>query len=246
MPLSNAERQRRHRERAKASTTRISFSISTDAATALDALAEQTGTTKRNALEAAILRARPALPHNQNPEHQRLFQIPEPVTSASTDLVAPTLPEPQTVTVTGDREVDACLWLASVCKTATDPAVLDRAAEAASRITTPAKEIEDRYANWLRNQTDGHPMQIAFAVIGAGDLKRQIEAARERIIVYREGLAVFGSYRAAMQDTPAEQMILHTIGPLPDGHEWDWKPHERDRLFERSVNPVSLTEVCDE
>ncbi|MCK7578823.1 MAG: hypothetical protein MZV65_25910 [Chromatiales bacterium] len=51
-----------------------------------------------------------------NPEHRRLFAIPQAKPSDSTALVAPTLPEPRTVT--GDREVDAMLWLKEVRQTA--------------------------------------------------------------------------------------------------------------------------------
>jgi hypothetical protein len=244
MALSTAERQRRYRERAKASTARVSFSISIDAATALDALASQTGTTKRNALEAAILSARPEPALPRNPEHQRLFSIPTPAPSTERALVSAPLPDPEAIT--GDRELDAVLWLGHVIKTAVEPAVLDRAAEAASQITTPAKEIEQRYADWLQRQPGAHPFQIAFAVVGAGDLEKQIERARERISVYREGLALFGSHEAAMMPTPAEQMILDTIAPLPDGEHWNWTPDELARLFARSINPASLTEVVNE
>ncbi|EGV28067.1 hypothetical protein ThidrDRAFT_4099 [Thiorhodococcus drewsii AZ1] len=179
-----------------------------------------------------------------NPEHQRLFTIPEPQVSQSTAISVRTLPEQQAVT--GDHEVDACLWLREVCKTATDPAVLELALEAAQRIEAPAKEIEDRYAAWMRRQPGVHPLQVAFASFNMADIAHQVERARERIAVYAEGLAVFGSYAAAMRETPAERMVFDTIGPLPDGGVWTLGKDVLGELFARSVNPVTLTEVAAE
>ena len=76
-----------------------------------------------------------------NPEHRRLFAIPTAKPSCSTALAAPSLPEARVIT--GDREVDAMLWLKEVCQTARDVAIVDKALEAAAKIKTPAKAIED-------------------------------------------------------------------------------------------------------
>ncbi|MCK7578824.1 MAG: hypothetical protein MZV65_25915 [Chromatiales bacterium] len=99
---------------------------------------------------------------------------------------------------------------------------MDRALEAAAKIQTPAKAIEDRYVSWLRRQPGLHPMQIVFASIGVADIERHAETARERIAKHAEGMAAFGSYTAAMSDTPAEGMVFETIGAVLDGEEL-WK-----------------------
>ena len=53
---------------------------------------------------------------NDNPRHRALFALPAIQASTSTALVVPTLP-PQAV-VTGDKEVDAVIWLREVIATA--------------------------------------------------------------------------------------------------------------------------------
>jgi hypothetical protein len=180
-----------------------------------------------------------------NPEHRRLFAIPTAKPSARPPLAAPQLPEARTIT--GDREVDAMLWLKEVCQTARDVAIVDRALEAAAKIQTPAKAIEDLYTAWLRRQPDLHPMQIAFASIGIADIERHAETARERIAKHAEGMAAFGSYEVAMRDTPAEGMVFMTMGVVMDGEElWRAKPDRLAVLFAESVNPASLSECLAE
>jgi hypothetical protein len=216
--LSGAERQRRYRERQK--------SRHSDANT-----------------PASIPVTRNEKPGN--PEHRRLFAIPHPKPSDSTALAVPQLPEARTVT--GDREVDAMLWLKEVCQTARDVAIVDRALEAAAKIQTPAKAIEDRYVAWLRLQPELHPLQIAFASIGIADIERHAETARERIAKHAEGMAAFGSYEVAMNDTPAERMVFETVGAVLDGEElWRAKSDRLGALFTESVNPATLTECMAE
>jgi hypothetical protein len=216
--LSGAERQRRYRERQK--------SRHSDANT-----------------PASIPVTRNEKPGN--PEHRRLFAIPHPKPSDSTALAVPQLPEARTVT--GDREVDAMLWLKEVCQTARDVAIVDRALEAAAKIQTPAKAIEDRYVAWLRLQPELHPLQIAFASIGIADIERHAETARERIAKHAEGLAAFGSYTAAMSDTPAEGMVFMTMGVVMEGEElWRAKPDRLAALFAESVNPATLSDCLSE
>lgn len=215
--LSGAERQRRYMARLKA------------------------GVTDGNP-------ARPAIhvtDEKGNPEHRRLFTIPTAKPSDSNALAVPSLPEARVIT--GDREVDAVLWLKEVCQSARDVAIVDRALEAAAKIKTPAKSIEDRYVAWLRRQPDLHPMQIAFASIGVADTERHAETARERIAKHAEGMAAFGSYAAAMRDTPAEVMVFETMGVILDGEElWRAKPDRLAVLFSESVNPATLSECLAE
>ncbi|NVZ08831.1 hypothetical protein HW932_06110 [Allochromatium humboldtianum] len=215
--LSGAERQRRYMARLKA------------------------GVTDGNTVRAGIR----VTDEKGNPEHRRLFIVPSGDISGSTALAVPQLPEARTIT--GDREVDAMLWLKEVCQTARDVAIVDKALEAAAKIQTPAKAIEDRYTAWLRLQPDLHPLQIAFASIGIADIERHAETARERIAKHAEGMAAFGSYAAAMSATPAERMVFETVGAVLDGEElWRAAPDRLDVLFAGSINPATLSECLAE
>ncbi|MFB1489355.1 MULTISPECIES: hypothetical protein [unclassified Thiocapsa] len=259
MPLTNAERQRLYRQRTASQLTRLNVPLNAQAATALEQIVRQTGKTKRAVVETVLIAASPneappdetlSLPHNElngnpgNLEHQRLFTIPEPLYSNETALTVPTLPE-QTI-VTGDREIDACLWLCEVCRTARNPHVLDLVLEAAERITTPSEEIERRYREWLQYQPNMDPLVMAFATFDMANIEVKVKKARERINNYNEYAAIFGSYPEAMMPTPAEQMVMHTIGALPDGDPWRLKQDTRKELFTRSVNPTTLSEVAAE
>lgn len=257
MALTNAERQRRYRQRAAQALTRLNVPLNTQAAEALNRLAQSTGRTKRSVVEESLIAAHVGQVSNagknpllcnglrrSNPEHQRLFTIPDPLCSNKTSLKEVILPEQQSVT--GDREVDACLWLANVCKTARDPHVLDLVLEAAQHITTPSEELEQRYVDWLKLQPNIHPLQMAFASMGMGNIEEKVEAARKRIAQYQEGAAIFGSYQQALLPTPAEQMVEHTAGELPEGDSWRLTQAQCATLFVRSVNPVALTEVAAE
>jgi hypothetical protein len=154
-------------------------------------------------------------PRRGNPDHQRLFAIPETPPSPCTDLAIRRLPEARRVT--GDAEVDAVLWLADVCKTAQDLRVLDLALEAAQRIRRPVAEIEQRYADWLRRQPGVSPLQVAFGSFGVANVVKKVEHARARLIGNTAGLAIFGTFQAAMEPTPAERMLETTAGAWPEG-----------------------------
>nr|WP_141657239.1 hypothetical protein [Thiocapsa sp. KS1] len=137
------------------------------------------------------------------------------------------------------------LWLGKVCKSATDTATLDKAVQAAKKIKTAPETLRNRYSKWLLEQGQG-AFQVAFAAMGLGDIDAKAEAARERIATNAEGIAVFGSYEAAMQPTEAEAMILETAGPMPPGYGYEWPPEAFAPIFARSVNPWTLSDVLAE
>ena len=178
-----------------------------------------------------------------NPKHQRLFARPKAPASASTALAVPELPKAQTVT--GDREVDALLWLREVCKHARDVHVLDLALQAAAKIQTPHKELEDRYTDWLKRQPGLHPLQVALSTLG--EIDKHVQGARERIRINAEGLTAFGSLDAALEPSAPEQMLERTAR-LPDDYEvWiRLDPEQLTAIFARSVNPATLTECATE
>lgn len=244
--LSSAERSRRHRAQAEAilaGTLEPSEAADSVLLLAFERAYRTHDRAQIGRLTRELLRRRnatpPAKPRPENLEHQRLFAIPTSPPSDSTALVAPTLPE-QTC-ITGDREVDALLWLGRVCKTTTDLAVLDKALEAAAKIQTPANDLEKRYSAWLMRQPGAHPMRTIFGSFGMADIQGKVERARQRIRVNAEGRAIFGTLEAALAPTPAEAMLEQTISEWPTGDFWNWSAEQLAEVFARSVNPVSLT-----
>ena len=77
-----------------------------------------------------------------NTRHRAMFTLPPLQSSGETLPAVQELP-PQEV-VTGDKEIDALLWLRLVIETG-EPARIAQAKEAAGRITTPPGELEQRY-----------------------------------------------------------------------------------------------------
>ncbi|AYN14303.1 hypothetical protein CHR29_03770 [Pseudomonas monteilii] len=151
-----------------------------------------------------------------NDQHRALFTLP-PI-SASTETL-PSVPElpPQEV-VTGDKEVDAVLWLRSIISTG-QAALIDRAMEGARKIRTPLDVLEKRYRDHLVATNPGHPF-AAMSSFGFADLDalaaRTIEQHRLRL----EGTARFGD--ALLADTEAEMFCIEAMrgleqsGPLLD------------------------------
>lgn len=137
-----------------------------------------------------------------NPAFRALFTLPPVRVSASTALVVPEMP-PQEI-VTGDREVDAVLWLQAVVKTG-NPDLIAKALQARRFIKTPMKVLGDRYAEYVMRQSNGDTMGAAFASMGFGELERKAAAATERATRRHEALARFGSVDALFEKTPAEQ-----------------------------------------
>lgn len=133
-----------------------------------------------------------------------LFTLPPMATSASTAVAVPEVPQQQAVT--GDREVDAVLWLQQVVKTG-NQALIDKALEAAKRITTPMKTLGERYAQHVARH-GGHPLQAAFASFGFGDLEDQAERAVRKAHDRHEALSRFGTLDALSADTPAEAICI--------------------------------------
>ena len=180
-----------------------------------------------------------------NPEHRALFTIPTPVVSDSTAL-AIARPLPKQERVTGDLEVDAALWLRQICQSAMDMATLDKALEGAKKITTPAKELEDRYAKFMQAQ-GAHPMQAVFGSFDMANIERHVEHARKRIEWNAVAMAVFGTYEAVMAPTPPEQMLQRsTPARLPKADSWQWTPEQMTKVFARAVNPSTLSEAVAE
>lgn len=158
------------------------------------------GTVKAICSRAGIFR--------DNPAHRALFSLP-PIRESSQTL--PAVPElPPKERVTGDTELDAVLWLRAVINTG-DAALIDKAMEAATRIKTPLKMLEDRYAAFLRATNPGNPF-ACLATVGFDDLQGLAKKAIERNCRRTEAQARFGG--ALFDPTPAELFCVEAMAGL--------------------------------
>ena len=135
-----------------------------------------------------------------NQAFRALFTLPPIQPSASTSLTVPEMPAPKVVT--GDREVDAVLWLQECVRTG-HQALIDKALEAAKKITTPMKDLGVRYGQYLMRQ-HGSSVMAAFGSMGFGELESQANSAIERQRKRHIALSRFGTEESLFSDTPAE------------------------------------------
>lgn len=143
-----------------------------------------------------------------NEAHRALFTLPPITASAETLPSAPELPPQQRVT--GDKEVDAVLWLRSIINTG-QAALIELAMEAAKKIKTSLKDLEKRYSDHLLANCNGNVF-ATFGSFGFADLEslaiRAIKQHRQRL----EGVARFGG--ALMDDTEAEVFCIEALRGL--------------------------------
>ncbi|MGO0632059.1 hypothetical protein ACTORR_18900 [Pseudomonas sp. SAR267] len=146
--------------------------------------------------------------YRDNEQHRVLFTLP-PI-SASTETL-PSVPElpPQEV-VTGDKEVDAVLWLRSIINTG-QAVLIDRAMEGVKKIKTSLDVLEKRYTAHLIATNPGHPF-AAMSSFGFADLEALATRAIERHRLRLEGNARFGD--ALLADTEAESFCIDALRGL--------------------------------
>lgn len=152
-----------------------------------------------------------------NPRHRALFTLPAIRTSQTTALSVPELP-PQTE-VTGDKEVDAVLWLREVIKTGQET-LIEKAMEAAKRMKTPLKDLEKRYLDHLTARNPSNWM-VVFQTLGFADLQGLAKGSTTRATTQHEALSRFGSTESLFANTPAEQFTigaLQGLKPDPKNH----------------------------
>ncbi len=163
-----------------------------------------------------------------NPKHRAMFTLPEEQKATSTQPATLDLP-PQQV-VTGDKEVDALLWLRAVISTG-QAGLIERAMEAAKRIETPFKELEKRYHDYLHVSQPGN-FFATFGAIGFADLdslaKKSIMREQRRC----EALARFGD--AIFDDTRAEVFCTEMLRGLdPRKYVIGYDKHEAAERFKQ-------------
>lgn len=135
-----------------------------------------------------------------NQAFRALFSLPPIQASTSTALTVPEMPAPKVVT--GDREVDTVLWLQE-CVSTGHQILIDKALEAAKKITTPMKDLGLRYGQHLMRQ-HGSSMMAAFGSMGFGELESQAQGAIKKKQRQHVALSRFGTVEALFSDTPAE------------------------------------------
>lgn len=170
-----------------------------------------------------------------NQAFRALFTLPPIQPSNSTALSVPDTPEPKTVT--GDREVDAVLWLQECVRTG-HQALIDNALQAARKIATPMKELGKRYANYLRGQHRSS-MMAALGSMGFGDLESQAKDAIERKQKRHAALSRFGTVHALFSDTAPEAACKKALRGLKYSEATHFL-YENARVAERFVQTSEL------
>ena len=152
-----------------------------------------------------------------NQAFRALFSLPPIQASTSTALTVPETPAPKVVT--GDREIDAVLWLQECVRTG-HQVLIDKALEAAKKIATPMKDLGLRYGQYLMRKHSGSMMIAAMGSMGFGELESQAENAIERRRKQHAALSHFGTVEALFSDTPAEaacKKALRGVKRIKDG-----------------------------
>lgn len=145
-----------------------------------------------------------------NQLHRSLFSLPPLCPSEQTLPAVPTLPPKQRVT--GDKEVDAVLWLREVIGTG-DATLIAQAQEAAKKIRTPLKELEERYTEHLRAANPGNVF-AALSSFGFADLHGLAERSIKHRALQVEAQGRFGTEEALFETTQAEAFCVSALDGL--------------------------------
>lgn len=174
--------------------------------------------------------------------HGELFVLPEIQPKNSTQLTYPSYPEQKVVT--GDREVDAVLWLHSVIRTGQSH-YIEKAMEASRFIKTPLKELEKRYRDHLMAQSGGNPF-AAFASFGFSDLESMAKGAKEKEALRVEAYGRFGG--SLSDDTLAEVFCIEALREISPGYIGLYDDDESSKCFlaYKKLLPKTLTDCITE
>ena len=176
-----------------------------------------------------------------NQKLREFFRLPEIVASTCTDLQPPVAP-PEPVAVTGEKDLDAMLWLRQVVQTG-DTALIAKAMQAAERIKTPAKELERRYGDWLMRESGGNTMKAVFGSIGFANLKGLAQRVLDNQARRREAIARYGSMEGVFATLPQEQFCMDALALVPqDTKGWhDFDQEQVNAAFAQQLDLVPHT-----
>lgn len=179
-----------------------------------------------------------------NPKHRELFRLPPIKASVNTDVAALDDLPPQEA-VTGDKEIDAILWLRSVIKTG-QVAHIEKAMLAAERIKTPLADLEKRYTKHMIAKHPGS-LGAALASFGFADLKGLASRSVEKACKQQEARARFGD-DLLFADTPAEQFCADALDGLDRGTGWTFDKANVDARFAECAGlmPHTLSDCLHE
>lgn len=181
-----------------------------------------------------------------NTAARAFFALPEMVLTDTTAVTAPAaLPEQRAIT--GDKDVDAMLWLREVVATG-DGDLIAKALQAAERIKTPAKELERRYADYLVRST-GNTLAAAFGSMNFADLPGHAKRVIDLQTRQREAVARFGSEAAVFADTAPESFCVDALIDLePSGMFDEYDTDAAVKAFEAhaAMRPHTLADCLAE
>lgn len=177
-----------------------------------------------------------------NHAFRALFSLPPVQTSTSTALAVPEMPAPKVVT--GDRELDAVLWLRDCIKTG-HAALIAQALEAFKKIKTPAKELEDRYCEYLRITSGGNPFAVIFGGMGFANLESLASSSSEKLAKRHDAVARFGSIDNLFKKNAAElacEKALRGLKRPADKHGFhEYDEAQADARFAKHADLVPHT-----
>ncbi|OCJ20001.1 hypothetical protein [Serratia sp. 14-2641] len=173
-----------------------------------------------------------------NLTHKALFTIPAP--SYGTEL-ATTKPLPPQRVITGHKQTDAYLWVLEVIQL-NEPAHLQAAEDALKKLKITPKQAQERYSDYLM-KSGVAPFQIAFGTMSMDNPQGYINGARSNIDKASQVRAAFGSYDAALDNTPPENLMLS--GELADVYScyWGWTKEE---IAEERVQGARCGEIDEQ
>lgn len=175
------------------------------------------------------------------------FALPELALADTTAVTAPAaLPEQRAVT--GDKDVDAMLWLREVVATG-DGDLIAKALLAAERIKTPAKELELRYGRHLIAAAGGNTFAGVFGSMNFADLPGHAKRVIDRQARQREAVARFGSEAAVFSDTAPESFCVDALIDLePSGMFDEYDTDAAVKAFEAhtAMRPHTLADCLAE
>jgi len=148
-----------------------------------------------------------------NLEHRAFFTLPPFQPSTSTGLNTRSAPPQRTIT--GDKEVDALLWLRECIETG-DEALIGLALEASKRIATPHRELDQRFREW-----EARPYRLGlkpgippFRFHGLHELER---LARESLARAKDRAEAAGRFANVNADTDQEHWCCLVLAGLEPG-----------------------------
>lgn len=175
-----------------------------------------------------------------NRAFRAIFTLPPLRASRATALTVATMPESKSVT--GDREVDAMLWLQQVVNTG-DAVLIEHTLRAAKKLKSSPEDLRRRYQDILHSQSQGSAIVVALQTMNFGNLEAQAKNATERLKKEHEALSRFGSVDALFDNTAAEAACVDALSGLDkeDGSLLVYDEKKVDARFARKAELVPAT-----